>query len=298
MAKDMNRSAARLYVLQKHASFTKEAAFPLIPALMRLGPSLLRASSGLWSTAKGVGAAVRGSKAVASASRGARSAWQTLDDIAFKPYVRQMEELGGNVLLHGANAVSKLGGKLGYGRSADAVANRMIGLSPNGNMWTGVGLSTAGGIGLKALTSSSDANKTASLHKTAGIKDTLIGASDGTYTRPGFIPKLLANEDLRRSIVGAATAGTAAALVSDRKHRLRNGLLSALASGVGTYGLSATGVLDNRFSPYSDINRKAKMLMRGLDANHRANVLLGTLNPVERLMQYSPHKSYQLTASV
>lgn len=37
--------------------------------------------------------------------------------------------------------------------------------------------------------------KRASLHKTAGIKDTLIGASDGTYTRPGFIPKLLANKE-------------------------------------------------------------------------------------------------------
>lgn len=114
------------------------------PGMVRMADRLGGLAARNQWVASGMGRVANGAGHVA---RGARSTWQAVDDIAFKPYIRQMEELGGNVLLHGANAVSKLGGKMGYGRAADAVANRMIGFSPNANMWTGVGLTTAGSLG-------------------------------------------------------------------------------------------------------------------------------------------------------
>lgn len=131
---------------------------------------------------------------------------------------------------------------------------------------------------LEALKKCAAADRSAArreaLTKVAGLADTLIGSAKVPYT-PGILSSLLANEDLRRSLVGAAATGATAAVTSNRKNRWRNALLAAAAGGVGTYGLSATGTLDNFFSPYSDINAQAKKFMRGQHAREITRSLRG-----------------------
>ena len=137
------------------------------------------------------------------------------------------------------------------------------------------------------------------LAKCAGVLDTLVGSGKAPYDS-GVIPKLLANEDLRRALVGAAGAGTAAAVTSDKKNRWRNALLAAAAGGAGTYGLSAAGTLDNFFSPYSDINAHAKGFLRDQHAREITRLLRGPdkgsmYEKVRSFIENSPFKQHGVT---
>lgn len=140
------------------------------------------------------------------------------------------------------------------------------------------------------------------LTKAAGLADTLLGSAKVPYT-PGIISNLLANEDLQRALVGAAATGATAAVTSDRKNRWRNALIAAAAGGVGTYGLSATGALDNFFSPYSDINAQAKKFMRGQHAMEITRSLRGPdksnfYEQIRSQLESMPHKTHSVQIGV
>ena len=118
--------------------------------------------------------------------------------------------------------------------------------------------------------------------KSAGILDTLVADQNG---RPGVLPRLLSNEHLRRAAVGALASGTTAALASDGKHRVRNALLAAGLGGLGTYGASASGALDNALTPFKPVNGVAAAAGRRMTAQEIARKLRkpNPSSPYERM---------------